>query len=254
MPELSVADAASFLDRYLKVSEIADYPGALNGLQVDGPGPVQVVAAAVDASQAVIDKAVGSGAHLLVVHHGLFWDGLRPIVGRRYRKLQALMRGRLALYGVHLPLDAHEEVGNAAVLARELGLQDLQPFGDYKGTPVGRVADAAGVPANEFARRLEVATGEPVRVLPGGPRTLSRVAVVTGAGASFLPEVARRGLCALVTGEAQHHHAIEAAERGVTVFLAGHYATETWGVKALAGVLEEQFGLRSFFVPSPTGL
>lgn len=254
MSEISVADVANFLDRYLGVAEIVDYPGALNGLQVDGPEPVQVVAAAVDASQAVIDRAVAGGAHLLVVHHGLFWDGLRPIVGRRYRKLRALMRGRLALYGVHLPLDAHEEVGNAAVLACKLGLQDLRPFGDFKGTPVGRVGDAAGVSSDEFARRLAALTGEPVQVLPGGPRALSRVAVVTGAGASFLPEVARQGLCALVTGEAQHHHAIEAAERGVTVFLGGHYATETWGVRALAGVLEDQFGARSFFVPSPTGL
>lgn len=249
-----MAEAASFLDGYLRVPETPDYAGAMNGLQVDGPGPVGGVAVAVDASETVIAQAVARGADLLVVHHGLFWDGPLPITEHRYRKVRALVEGRLALYGAHLPLDAHEEVGNAAVLATKLGLQDAKPFGDFKGTPVGRTGSANGVSATEFAQRLEAATGEPVRVLPGGPQTLSKVAVVTGAGASLLAEVARDGTCALVTGEAQHHHAIEAAERGVTVFLGGHYATETWGVKALAKVLEVRLGVRTFFIDSPTGL
>lgn len=254
MAEVSLAEVAGFLDGYLRVPEIPDYAGAMNGLQVDGPGPVQVVAVAVDASETAIARAAAGGADLLVVHHGLFWDGPRPITGHRYRKLRALVQGGLALYAAHLPLDAHEEVGNAAVLATKLGLQDARPFGDFKGTPVGRAGSAADASETEFARRLEAATGEPVRVLPGGPRTLSNVAVVTGAGASLLADVAREGLCALVTGEAQHHHAIEAAERGVTVFLGGHYATETWGVKALAEVLEGRLGVRTFFIDSPTGL
>ena len=251
---LSVAQVAGFLDEYLGVHEIADYPGAMNGLQVDGPGPVEVVATAVDASEAVIGRATEGGADLLLVHHGLFWDGLRPVTGPRYRKLRELVQGGLALYGAHLPLDAHEDVGNAAVLARKLGLGDVRLFGDYKGTYVGRAGSVDGVSADEFAQRIEAVTGEPVRVLPGGPRTLSNVAVVTGAGGSLLADVAREGLCALVTGEAQHHHAVEAAELGVTVFLGGHYATETWGVKALAEVLEDQLGVRTFFIDSPTGL
>lgn len=254
MAKVSLAEVADFLDGYLRVPEIADYAGAMNGLQVDGPGPVQVVAAAVDASETAIAQAAAGGADLLVVHHGLFWDGPRPITGHRYRKVRALVQGRLALYGAHLPLDAHEEVGNAAVLAAKLGLQDARPFGDFKGTSVGRAGSVDGVSETEFARRLEAATGEPVRVLPGGPRSLSTVAVATGAGASLLADVARDGLCALVTGEAQHHHAIEAAERGVTVFLGGHYATETWGVKALAEVLEDRLGVRTFFIDLPTGL
>lgn len=254
MTVVSVAEVADFLDQYLGVPEIADYAGAVNGLQVDGPGPVKVAAAAVDASEAVIGQAVAGGADLLLVHHGLFWDGLRPIAGRRYRKVRALVQGGLALYSAHLPLDAHDAVGNAAVLARKLGLGDARPFGDFEGTPVGRAGSAAGVSTDEFAQRLEALTGEPVRVLPGGPQALSNVAVVTGAGGSLLAQVAREGLCALVTGEVQHHHAVEAAERGVTVFLGGHYATETWGVKALAEVLHDQLGVRTFFVDSPTGL
>ena len=253
----------AFLDDYLAVKEVSDYPGALNGLQVEGPGPVRRVAVAVDASEAVIGKATKWRADLLLVHHGLFWDGLQPLVGRRFRKVQALVAGGTALYSAHLPLDAHTEVGNAAVLARKLGLSDLVPFGEYKGCAVGcagivengtATGNAAGTPIADLEARLAAVLNGPVRTLPGGPDTIARVGVVTGGGASMLGEAAAKGLDALVTGEAQHHHAIDAAELGVTVVLGGHYATETWGVKATADTLQERFGVETMFVDSPTGL
>ena len=257
MAAASLSQVVAFLDDYLAVKEVPDYPGALNGLQVEGPDLVRRVAVAVDASEAVIGKATKWRADLLLVHHGLFWDGLQPLVGRHFRKVQALVAGGTALYSAHLPLDAHTEVGNAAVLARKLGLSDLVPFGEYKGCAVGcagTVENGAGTPIADLEARLAAALNGPVRTLPGGPDTIVRVGVVTGGGASMLGEAAAKGLDALVTGEAQHHHAINAAELGVTVMLGGHYATETWGVRATAHTLQERFGVETMFVDSPTGL
>lgn len=288
MTAVPLREIVACLDDYLGVDRTPDYAGALNGLQVEGPGPVRRVAAAVDASEAAVREAAAWGAELLLVHHGIFWDGLRPLTGPRFRKVEALIKGGVALYSVHLPLDAHPEVGNSALLARALGLTELAPFGEYKGTAVGWMgtigASAApagpeppgepdgptpdeppgdlddgptptpGVLAEELAAKMEAVLDGPVRVLPGGPERIARVAVVTGAGASMLGEAAASGLDGLVTGEAQHHHAIEAAELGVSVFLGGHYATETWGVKAVAAKLQEEFGVETMFTELPTGL
>ena len=257
MAAASLPEIVAFLDDYLGVEGAPDYPGALNGLQVEAAGPVRRVVAAVDASEVTIREAKAWRADLLLVHHGIFWDGLQPLVGRRFRKVGALIEGGIALYSVHLPLDAHAEVGNAAVLARKLGLSELEPFGEFEGAPVGwmgKAGPAPGVPVAELAARMEAVLGGPVRTLPGGPETVARVGVVTGGGASLLGEAAATRLDALVTGEAQHHHAIDAAELGVTVFLGGHYATETWGVKATAEKLRDRFGIETMFADFPTGL
>jgi len=252
MPSLALAEVAGFLDDYLAVPDFPDYPNALNGVQVESSGPIRRVAAAVDASRAVIDAAK-DWADLLIVHHGLFWAGLQPLTGPHFGRVKALVETNTALYSAHLPLDAHAEVGNSALLARKLGVASLVPFGDYHGTAVGwkGVVDAT---LDGLAGRLERAAGGRVQILPGGPEHVRTAAVVTGAGASALPEAAAAGLDLLVTGEAQHHHAIEAAELGVSVVLGGHYATETWGVKALARLLEQRFGIEGRFVDSPTGL
>ena len=277
MPGVPLADVVGFLDDRLDVAGVPDYPGALNGLQVEAPGPVERVAVAVDASTRTIRDATAGGADLLVVHHGLFWDGVRPLTGYRHERIRALVESGTALYSAHLPLDVHPKVGNAAVLARRLGLEDLAPFGRWEGTTVGwkgavspseeelsvrprppssgdSVARPASVSADELSARLASVVEGPVRVLPGGPGAVSQVGIVTGAGASFLEEAASAGLDALVTGEATHHHAVEAAELGVTVFLGGHYATETFGVKALGDLLARRFGLETWFVDAPTGL
>lgn len=252
MPSVALAEIAGFLDDYLAVPGFPDYPNALNGVQVEGAGPVRRVAAAVDASRAVIDSSK-DWADLLIVHHGLFWNGLQPITGRHFDRVKALVETNTALYSAHLPLDAHGEVGNSAILARKIGLVQLEPFGEYQGAAVGwkGVADAA---LRDLARDLEEATGDRVQILPGGPGHVRTAAVITGAGGSALPEAAAAGVDLLITGEAQHHHAIDAAELGVSVLLGGHYATETWGVKALARLLEQRFGIEGRFVDSPTGL
>lgn len=253
MPSVLLADIAGFLDEYLGVDGAPDYPHALNGLQVDGPERVASVAAAVDASEAVIAEA-GAWADLLIVHHGLFWGGLQPLTGPHFRRVRGLIESRTALYGVHLPLDGHAEVGNAAVLARGLGLEALEPFGDYRGHAVGWRGERDETPLAELAAAVAALTGAGVRTLPGGPDPVCGVGVVTGGGASTLHEAAAAGLDVLVTGEAHHHHAIEAVETGVTILLGGHYATETLGVKALLRLLRDRFGIDGRFVDSPTGL
>ena len=242
-----------YVDGYLGVAEHPDYDTALNGLQVEGPPQVSHVCAAVDASEATIEAAADLESDLLLVHHGLFWDGLRPLTGRRYRRVRRLVEAGVGLYAVHLPLDAHPEVGNCALLARALGLDVESRFGAYRGAPLGwwgtTDTDRPGLVA-----RVETAVGGPVRLIPGGPERIRRVGVLTGGGGSFVSEAAREGLDAYVTGEGSHHTAIDAMEAGVNLLYAGHYATETFGVKALAAHLAERFGLAWEFLDHPTGM
>lgn len=246
-------ELCGYLDGYLRVREVPDYATALNGLQVENRGEVTRIAVAVDAVQATVDAAVRAGADLLLVHHGLFWDGNQPVTGRRYRRLRALLEADLAVYSAHLPLDVHPEVGNNAVLARELGVEPRGSFGDYKGHPLG-VWGELEVGRGELAARLERLLTGRVHVVPGGPERIRRVGVVTGGAASMLPAAVQAGLDAFVTGEGAHHNYFDAEEGGINLFLGGHYATETWGVRALARHLEEKFGLAWTFVDHPTGL
>lgn len=244
-----------YLDRYLGVSAHPDYRTALNGLQVAGPDTVRRVAAAVDASAASIREAASRGADLLIVHHGLFWGGLQPLVGPHFERIRLLIESGTALYSCHLPLDAHPEVGNCALLCRALGLEPAGRFGRHEGVEIGWWAEVDPPLTVEALReRTAAAVGGPVHVIPGGPERIARVGVVTGGGASFTAEAARAGLDALVTGEGPHHTHFDAVERGVHVLFGGHYATETFGVRALAEHLSERFDLEWLFIDQPTGL
>ena len=252
-PAVALAEITRFLDEYLDVPDFPDYPNALNGLQVEAPQDVERVTVAVDASEAVIGS-VCDWTDLLIVHHGLFWGGLQPLTGPCYRRVKLLVESSTALYSAHLPLDGHPEVGNAAVLARKLGLASREAFGEYRGVHIGWRGTLAATPLADLAATLSTLTGDRVQTLHGGPDTVTGVGIVTGGGASMLHEAAARGLDVLITGEASHHHAIEAVELGVSVLLGGHYATEVWGVKAVMALLEDRFGIEGRFVDSPTGL
>jgi dinuclear metal center YbgI/SA1388 family protein len=244
-----------YLDLYLGNREHPDYPAAWNGLQVGGPEEVRHVVAAVDASLASIEAAAARGADLLLVHHGLFWGGSAPLTGRLLARVRPLVARGIGVYSSHLPLDGHAEVGNNALLGRALGLTLEGRFDAYQGTPVGwhgRLAEP--LPATGLLARTLAAVDGPARIIEGGPARIERVGVVSGAGADALAEAATLGLDALVTGECHHHHAIEAMELGVHLVLAGHYATETFGVKALAAHVAERFSLTWEFVDLPTGL
>lgn len=250
---MKLESVLQYISEYLDIDGFPDFPGAHNGLQVEGPDDVDVIAVSVDASEAVISRAVEIGAKLLIVHHGLFWDGEQRVVGRRFRKLAALIEGRCALLSVHLPLDAHPEVGNCAVLARALGLEPSERFGSYEGSPLGWMCTTDEA-RDEFSRRVSETVGGDVRVIPGGPGRVYRVAVVTGGAASLIREASEQGIDTLVTGEGPHHTFNDAMEFGVNALFAGHYLTEVWGVKALAAHLEERFGLEWTFIDAPTGL
>ncbi|HEV2150122.1 MAG TPA: Nif3-like dinuclear metal center hexameric protein [Longimicrobiaceae bacterium] len=250
---MRLEELCTYLDAYLRIGEVPDYPGALNGLQVANGGEVTRVAVAVDAAQATVDGAVRAGADLLLVHHGLFWDGNQPVTGRRYRRLKALLDAGVAVYGAHLPLDVHPEVGNNAVLARELGVEPRGTFGDYKGYPLG-VWGELELSREALCARLDALLGGRVKMVPGGPERVRRVGVVTGGAGSMVGAAAAAGLDAFVTGEGAHHNFFDAEEGGINLFLGGHYATETWGVRALARHLEEKFELPWSFLDHPTGL
>lgn len=244
-----------YVDAYLGVAAHPDYPAALNGLQVQGPEEVGTIAVAVDASEASIQAAARLGADLLIVHHGLFWGGLRPLIGPQFRRVRALLDAGLGLYGCHLPLDGHAEVGNCVLLARAIGLEPQGRVGHYQGSPLGWWGRLpSDTDAEGLVRLVESAVGGPCRLIAGGPERVETVGVVTGGAAGFVAEAAGVGLDAFVTGEGSHHTYFDAMELGIHVVFAGHYATETFGVRALGAHLAERFGLQCHFVDQPIGL
>jgi dinuclear metal center YbgI/SA1388 family protein len=246
-------EVTAYLDEYLRVREVPDYAAAVNGLQVESSGEVTRLAVAVDAAQSTIDAAIAAGADLLLVHHGLLWDGNQPVTGRRYRRLRALIQADVALYSAHLPLDVHPEVGNNVVLARALGVQVEGALGEYKGRPIG-VWGRLDLRREALAARLDELLGGRVKLVPGGPERIHTVGVVTGGAGDQVGAARALGLDAFVTGEGAHHNYFDAEEGGINLYLGGHYATEVWGVKALAQHLETHFGLPWSFIDHPTGL
>src|SRR6266850_1097144 len=223
-----------FLDDYLRVTEeIADAPEALSGLQVANSGEVTRLAAAVDLCEATIRMADQERADCLLVHHGLFWGGLRPLVGPAYRRVAGLIARNIALYAAHLPLDRHPDVGNNARLAQLLGVAPRGEFGSYRGAPIG-VWGELNASRDDLSRTLATTLGAAPRVLPFGPSQVRRVGIVTGEG--------------------QHWTFFDAEELGVNVFYAGHYATETVGVKALAEHVSRKYSIPWVFLDHPTGL
>lgn len=249
----------SHLDALLEIATTPDYPPALNGLQVGHRGPVTKVAAAVDSSQRTIAAAVREGANLLLVHHGLFWSGLQPIVGAHEARLRALFDADLALYSAHLPLDAHPTFGNSALLAAELDLKATAGFAQYQQIHCGvrGESDLATAALVERVRAWAAPLGHHTVAsqIPAGHRT-RRWAICSGAGAQVetLREAYASGVDTMIVGEGPHWSAVEAEERGLVIVYAGHYATETLGVRALAAHVAATFDLPWTFVHAPTGL
>ncbi len=246
-------DLVTYLDEYLRIDEVEDYDTALNGLQVENSGEVRNIAVAVDGCQAVIDQAAQRGADMLVVHHGLFWSGLEPLVGRAYHRMSALIRHDMAVYAVHLPLDRHPQVGNNPVFARLLGMDVRGWWGDFRGAPLG-VWGELDITRDALCERIGGVLGEAPKLIPAGPDRVKRVGILTGAGGSMIEEAYAAGLDTLVTGEGAHHTFFDAEELGMNVYYGGHYLTETFGVKALAEHIAERFQLPWSFVDHPTGL
>lgn len=258
-PTRSLTDIAQHLDGLLRTAEIPDYPGALNGIQVEHAGPVRRCAVAVDASLRTIHGAIDAGANLLIVHHGLFWSGAQPLRGRFYERVRRLITDDVAVYASHLPLDLHPTLGNNALLAAALGLEPTEGFARFQSIEVG-LSGTSDVGTSTIADRLRaIAEREggslvAVGVTPG--RRTRRWGICTGAGASSdtLREAALRGIDTLIVGEGPQHTAVDAPELGIAVLYGGHYATETFGVRALGTEVERAFGIPWSFIAAPTGL
>ncbi|WP_193212428.1 Nif3-like dinuclear metal center hexameric protein [Luteolibacter marinus] len=249
----SLQEIVAYLDQELRIAEIPDYSGAVNGLQLENGGNVTKVVAAVDASLPVVEAATAAGADLLVVHHGMFWQGAQPLTKAFYRKIKAAMDGGMAIYSSHLPLDVHPAMGNNALLAKSLGMEVRGSFLDWKGQDIGLLGELK-CDRSWLQKKLEGVVGGPVHLCPGGPEEVVVVGLCTGGAGSEVAAAAARGVDTFITGEGPHWSFPLAEELGVNLFYGGHYATETFGVKALAAELASRFGLEWEFIDHPTGL
>lgn len=251
----ALSSIVAYLDAYLRHPGFPDYSAAWNGLQLENSGAVSRIVAAVDACEAVLTAASRNRETLLLVHHGLMWEQHSfAFTGVRYRKLKLAMDSDLAVYSSHLPLDAHPVVGNAAQLAQAIGLEKVEPFFPYKMQPIG-VRGELAVSVEELQKRVEAATGGArVTTCFAGPRQVAKIGIVTGGAGSEVAEIARSGVDTFITGEGPHWSYTAAEELGLNVMYAGHYATETFGVKALAAHVAKEFQLEWEFFDHPTGL
>jgi dinuclear metal center YbgI/SA1388 family protein len=250
---------ASHLDALLEIGRIPDYPNALNGVQCSHRGPVRAVASAVDVSELSIRRAAESGANLLLVHHGLFWSGLQPLTSFRHARVRLLFDHDMAVYSAHLPLDAHPRIGNSRLLADALDLQVSGGFAHHEGVACG-VQGASSIATADLLRKVEAFSrshgGAAVSSSAGAERMTRRWAICSGAGAgvSTLAEATADGIDTLIVGEGPHWTAVDAPERGLVIIYAGHYATETLGVRALGSEVAQAFGIPHHVIDAPTGL
>jgi dinuclear metal center YbgI/SA1388 family protein len=250
---MSLSEITRYIDHYLRISEIGDWPNALNGLQIENSGRVTRIAAAVDASTRALHAAAEANVDLLLVHHGLFWPGLQSVTGALCRQLRIAFENDIALYSAHLPLDVHPKIGNNAQLVAALGLKSAKPFLEEKGQSIG-LKVRASMSRADLVYRLSKALVGPVKALCYGPTKTRNIAIVTGGAGSEIYRVANEGVDTFITGEAPHWAAVAAEELEINLLLGGHYATETFGVKALAAHLSRRFKLPWEFFDLPTGL
>jgi dinuclear metal center YbgI/SA1388 family protein len=249
----SLSEIVNYTNDFLRVREIGDWDNALNGLQIENSGGVTKIGAAVDASTRVFEAAAKQNVDLLIVHHGLFWPGLQPVTGVLRRQLEVAFENNIALYSAHLPLDLHPRVGNNVQLAAALGLRSNQPFFEEKGQLIGLKARSS-LPRDELDSKLQKALSGPVKAFMFGPKKTGTIGIITGGAGSEIYKVAQEGIDTFVTGEAPHWAAVAADELGMNLLLGGHYATEVFGVKALAAHLSKRFKIPWVFIDCPTGM
>ena len=253
MAKASLHEVVRYCDRTLRTDKVNDYDGAMNGLQVENRGSITRIAASVDASLATVEMAIAARADLLIVHHGLFWGARTPWTGKTYQLMRVLLEHNLAVYSSPLPLDMPPRLGNNAQLCGALGFRATKPFFFQKDQHLG-LQSRTRVSLEDLKRRLRKAVGgEPV-VLPGGPAICQRIGIVTGGAGAELHQAVKEGVDTFVTGEGPHWTFALAEELEVNVLYGGHYATETFGVKALAADLSKRFGVPWSFLDHPSGL
>jgi len=253
MAKVALSKIVHHCDELLRTAEIKDYDRAVNGLQVENKGTVSKIAATVDASLATVRKAIDVNADLLIVHHGLFWRASHPWTGRRRELIALLIENNLAIYSSHLPLDAHPRLGNNAQLLTALGLKRSRPFFFSHGQYIG-FKSQTNIRRTELITRLQRATGARPLLIPAGPNSCRNIGLVTGGAGADLAKAHDEGVDTFITGEGPHWTYALAEELGINVLYAGHYATETFGLKALAAHLSRRFKIPWIFLDHPTGL
>jgi dinuclear metal center YbgI/SA1388 family protein len=244
-------EIVAHVDELLEIERFDDY--GPNGLQVPGSAEVRKVASGVSAHRDLIERSLAAGAQLLLVHHGLFWESLPLALSEQMaERLRIALSAGLSIAAYHLPLDAHPEVGNNALLCERLGFEAAGTFAEVRGRDIGVIGcTTQGVKAGELVRRVREMLGREPLVFDAGPETVRSVGLVSGAGAGEIHDAVRLGLDALVTGEPAEHAMADAREGGIHFIAAGHYATETLGVRRLGELVSERFGVEHEFIDVP---
>jgi dinuclear metal center YbgI/SA1388 family protein len=249
----SLSEIVNYTNDFLRIREIGDWDNALNGLQIENSGGATKIGVAVDVSTRVLEAAAKQNVDLLIVHHGLFWPGLQPVTGVLRRQLELAFENNIALYSAHLPLDLHPQIGNNAQLAAALGLKSNLLFFEEKGQLIG-LKTRTSLLRDELDRKLQKALSGSVKAFMFGPKKTGTIGIITGGAGSEIYKVAQEGVDTFITGEAPHWAAVAADELGMNLLLGGHYATEIFGVKALAAHLSKRFKIPWAFIDCPTGM
>jgi dinuclear metal center YbgI/SA1388 family protein len=249
---MNILQLSKYLDELLYIHSIKDSDKAVNGLQVENTGDIKKIGLAVDLCMATIKMAIEKNCDMMFVHHGMFWDGLQPVTGKRFEKLVAMLSGNLGLYSAHIPLDVHPVLGNNRALADKIGMSGLEPFGEYGGVKIGLKGKIDRQTGAALGKILEKKLGAPPQVI--GEGELETVGVVTGGAGDIVRQAVEENLDCYITGEGANHNFHEAMEGNCVLILAGHYATETGGAQSVGKHLSEKFGIEYEFLDYPTGL
>lgn len=246
MPRLS--EIVEFCDHHTRQKTIKDFPGAHNGLQIENNGVVTKIAAAVDAGQIPFEKTIEAKADFLICHHGVFWNALAPLTGNHYKKVKTAIDANLAVYSSHLPLDCHPEIGNNALLAKAIGLKKTSHFLSYEGTDIATITAGLKGGRKELAQKLQALFPNTYQAIEYGSEQPERIAILTGSGQSAVDQLRANQIDTLVTGELRQHHFNMAQELELNLYPCGHYATEVFGVKALAEKVSQHFKIDWCFI------
>ncbi len=227
--------------------DFPDFPGSFNGLQIENNGRVTRIGAAVDAGLIPFQKAVAEKIDFLIVHHGIYWDQPKPLTGPVFQKVKTLLDGNCALYSCHLPLDAHSEIGNSAILAQKLELTQTRTFAPYEGRDIGLIVKNPFT-RSQLKKRLSSLFPKGTIAIEYGNEQPREIGIVTGSGSSVVPLLRASGIDTLITGELKQNFFNDAQEESLNLYCCGHYATETFGISALAQELTDKFNIPWQFI------
>lgn len=244
---LTLEEIVQYCDQRVNLDQVKDFPGSENGLQFENNGKITKIGAAVDAGLIPFQKATEAGVDFLIVHHGMYWNPYPPVVGVQYQKTKILIEGNCAVYGSHLPLDCHPEIGNNAILAKKLGMGKIETFLNYEGNDIGFIVD--GIKArSELKTRLKNIFPQGITAIEEGPESIKRIGILTGSGSSALEYLKKYDVDTFITGELKQNFFNQAQEENLNLYCCGHYATEVFGVDALGREVAKNFGLEYEFI------